>query len=119
MGDTTSHTGSLEADGQLSLQEFETIVRDPQVKHWLSSMDLDTSDARNLFAMIDVDKSNHLSFHELVTGVSRLKGAARSIDLLSLVRDHQALCNSVASLKANINRQQSGHDVSCLQVRAV
>merc|ERR1719215_1101365 len=76
-------------DGLLSLEEFQNICKDPRVKSWLAAMDLDASNAESVFELIEGlagDGDNRLSAEELVHGVARIKGAARSIDLLTMQR---------------------------------
>jgi len=70
-------------DGYVTLEEFEQITTDPRVKSWLAAMDFDVSDARLVFELID-DGDQKLSATELAQGVRRLKGTARSIDMISL-----------------------------------
>lgn len=76
-------------DGQLSLDEFKAIVSIPAVKTWLGSMELDASDADDLFDLIDTEGNGdgQVSVDELVKGVSHLKGAARSIDLILFMKE--------------------------------
>eukprot|EP00928_Gymnodinium_smaydae_P049059 TRINITY_DN32893_c0_g1_i1.p1 TRINITY_DN32893_c0_g1~~TRINITY_DN32893_c0_g1_i1.p1 ORF type:complete len:575 (+),score=99.80 TRINITY_DN32893_c0_g1_i1:57-1727(+) len=87
-----------DGDGHISKDEFFNILSDSQVKLWLSSMDLDTSDAETLFDLIDHSEDGLLSFQELVSGVARLKGAARSIDVVVLMRRHAELMARVETL---------------------
>merc|ERR1712194_173914 len=71
----------VDVDGLISKEEWVSLLLDPQVKNWLGSMELDACDAINVFSLIDTSHDAHLSMEELVAGVSRLRGAARSIDL--------------------------------------
>jgi len=77
-------------DGQLSLDEFIQITSDPRVKVWLGAMDLDISDAGLVFQLMG-NKDGQLSAQELVQGVSKLKGAARSIDMVAV----QTICKRI------------------------
>jgi len=53
------------------------------VKAWLGAQGLDASDATCLFELMD-DGSGELETQELVSGVAKLKGPARSLDLAML-----------------------------------
>merc|ERR1719223_2026621 len=43
----------VDFDGSLTIEEFNRVVNDPQVKTWLSSMGLDVDDVDTLFRLID------------------------------------------------------------------
>lgn len=68
--------------GRLDYENFLKIVSDPQVRLWLASMELNVTDADNLFTMLD-DGDGFLTADELVHGCARLKGTARAIDVAS------------------------------------
>jgi Ca2+-binding EF-hand superfamily protein len=73
----------VEGSGELSFEEFATVATDPDVKFWLSSMDIEMDDLFTLFELIDEDHSGHITLEELATRVPRIKGSARSIDALA------------------------------------
>merc|ERR1712048_1383803 len=77
-------------DGILSREEFIQVVSTSSVKTWLASMELDAGDAETLWSLLD-DGDGHLTADELIKGVARLKGAARSIDLATLMHEHRHL----------------------------
>lgn len=100
------HTRKMEAlfqladkdgSGMLDCSEFKEVVGDPAVKTWLGAQELDASDADTLFKLLD-NGDGHLTALELVQGVARLKGPARSIDLASLMHDHNKTRELVISL---------------------
>lgn len=84
------------------MPEWMELLADPRVKLWLASMELDASDAFNLFTLIDNSHDGQLSLDELTTGVAKLKGSARSIDLLTLMREHSELNDSVHMLGESV-----------------
>merc|ERR1719401_2100448 len=67
-------------DGVLTLEEFEAMVEDDRIKTYLSSLELDVSQCRHLFAMLD-DGDGAVDMEEFVTGALRLKGHARSQEI--------------------------------------
>lgn len=70
-------------DGTVSWEEFRDIIEDQRVRTWLSAMELDVRDARDLFVLLD-DGDHQISAEELVKGVSRLKGPSRALDMALL-----------------------------------
>jgi len=78
-------------DGELSFEEFDVIASHPDVRLWLASMDIETDDMRTLFMLIDVDDGGTVTPDELMKRVPRLRGAARSVDVLALKRMVESL----------------------------
>lgn len=68
-------------DGTVDLEEWREILIDPEVKTWLASMELVTNDADTLFHLIDASGTGTVDGEELINGVAKLKGYARSIDM--------------------------------------
>jgi len=71
-------------DGELDFAEFSTISCIPEVGAWLASMDIETDDLPTLFKLIDVDHNGSITVDELAKRIPRIRGAARSIDLLKM-----------------------------------
>merc|ERR1712125_135874 len=74
-----------DGDGTLSWEEFEEYLCDSRVAAYLGSLGLDSSIAKTLFVLLDVDDTNSVGIDEFVNGCSRLKGQARSLDVNMLL----------------------------------
>jgi len=72
-------------DDKIDRGEFKKMLSNPSVSTWLASMELDEADHDLLFSLID-DGDGMLTLPELVKGVARLRGSARSIDLVQVKR---------------------------------
>jgi len=66
--------------GALSFSDFKALINDPFIKTWLAAHELDVADVRLLFRLMD-DGDGRLTAEELMAGVSRFKGVAKSYDL--------------------------------------
>eukprot|EP00929_Paragymnodinium_shiwhaense_P025815 TRINITY_DN15528_c0_g2_i1.p1 TRINITY_DN15528_c0_g2~~TRINITY_DN15528_c0_g2_i1.p1 ORF type:complete len:673 (+),score=97.29 TRINITY_DN15528_c0_g2_i1:58-2076(+) len=84
-------------DGELSLEEFRAVMSDPRVKTWLAAQELEVQDVELLFELVD-NGSGTITAEELVAGFAQLKGPARSIDMLTLLRSLDTLSQDVAKL---------------------
>lgn len=73
-------------DGYVTLEEFRTVVKLPKAQSYFSSLDLQISEACELFAMLD-DGDGAISYEDFCSGVMRLKGQARAVDVISMMRD--------------------------------
>jgi len=71
------------SDGLVDRDEFEQMLQKPNVRLWLRSMGLVVNEYVALFNLID-SGSGSISFQEFMDGVQRLKGNARSIDMLGI-----------------------------------
>lgn len=98
-----------DGDGFVSAEEWRELVSHPAVQLWLGSMDLDAADADGLYKLIhDLDQDGDLTMDELIRGVARLKGAARSYDLQMLLRQVSALTDSVDNLNKRLVSKSRG-----------
>mmetsp|Transcript_72368 Transcript_72368/g.192930 ORF Transcript_72368/g.192930 Transcript_72368/m.192930 type:complete len:453 (-) Transcript_72368:97-1455(-) len=73
-----------DGSGTLTIDEFREAIRNPEVANKLKLIDLPVSDAEELFIVLDHDGSGELSVDEFIGGCVRLKGNAKSKDLLAV-----------------------------------
>lgn len=80
-----------DADGSITLEEFENALRDQQgsVRGVFRLLDIDITDARDFFSVIDVDGSNRIEIDEFVMGCLRLKGNGHHLGLESVMQEHK------------------------------
>lgn len=79
-----------DSSGFVTRDIFKRALQNPKVRTWLGAMDLEVGDADLLFDCLD-DGDECISMDELVRGVPRLSGKARSIDLVALMHKAQSL----------------------------
>jgi len=89
-----------DGDGYLDPSEYEQVLSDPEVMTWLAAMELDVRDKANLFRLLDTNKDGKISRQELIEGVSRLKGGARSIEMVSVQNTNYELVNIIKAILA-------------------
>merc|ERR1719215_1004377 len=90
-------------DGYMEREEVEGILGNSDVRMWLAAMELDVDDVTLFFRDIDRDGDGRISYEELVQGVSRLKGSARSYDLMKL----QNTANQLREVMQEVNQRLS------------
>jgi hypothetical protein len=90
--------GDMDGDGVLDRDEFVRILKTQTTATWLSSMEVEVGDAGILFDMID-DGDGQLTLDELIRGISRLKGGARSIDMCMMLNGLATLQRSVEDVQ--------------------
>jgi len=110
-------------DGRLSEPEFKTIMSHPKVKSWLQILELEVHDAEGLFHLLD-DGDGEITYDEFLQGVMRLKGPAKSMDVVAILRasdkmvkklDH--VCNLCIAM--SITPPQADHNVKCDKIMDV
>merc|ERR1719506_316372 len=92
----------LPANGRISYFDFVNHLENVQMKSYFKSVDLDISEAKNLFRLLDVDDSGSIQAEDFVMGCLRLRGSAKAIDLATLMletrRYHRKTQTQIAKL---------------------
>jgi len=84
-------------DGMVDRDEFEKMLENPAVLAWFQGLDLQVHESTALFNLLD-SGGNEVSLDEFLSGIVRLKGQARSLDMVSLMRDVQRLREEVVEM---------------------
>merc|ERR1711881_782701 len=92
-------------DQVLDFQEFLSILADSKYRSWLSAMDIEVGEPTALFAMLDQGKGT-LSLNELYRGTLRLRGQARSIDVVNLGYQLSQIEHELNVLVGSLNDQR-------------
>merc|ERR1719284_95840 len=74
-----------EGDGLIDRDEFQIMLRNVNLKTWLSAQEVECGDSDILFDFLD-GGDGEINQEELIDGIQRMKGAARSIDVNALIR---------------------------------
>mmetsp|Transcript_67256 Transcript_67256/g.119779 ORF Transcript_67256/g.119779 Transcript_67256/m.119779 type:complete len:544 (-) Transcript_67256:79-1710(-) len=89
-------------DGDLDLKEFMNAVSNPEILWRLRQLDLPIDDATRLFQVIDGDGNRTLTMTEFIEGCTKLKGPARSRDLLAISAQCDTLKDKMNMLGAQL-----------------
>jgi hypothetical protein len=82
-GDPESPRVRVQKD-TISREAFRTALQDPAIAKLLDDLELPEADHEQLFDVLDADGSNELDIEELVTGIVRVRGQARSMDTVAV-----------------------------------
>jgi len=86
----------IDGSGSLSWREFEDYLGDENVQAYFQSFELDVTQARTLFRLLDLDESDDVDIDEFVEGCMRMRGQARSIDVhMLLYENEKMICRNV------------------------
>mmetsp|Transcript_59715 Transcript_59715/g.118328 ORF Transcript_59715/g.118328 Transcript_59715/m.118328 type:complete len:617 (+) Transcript_59715:163-2013(+) len=78
-----------DGSGTISWDEFQRYLNDSRMTTFFKAIELDVTEARGLYKLLDVDESDEVPIDEFVTGCFRLKGNAKSLDLASLMHENK------------------------------
>lgn len=73
-----------DGSGTLTMEEVQAAMKDPEAMNKLKLIDLPLDDPHEIFSLLDVDQSGELSIDEFISGCMRIKGNAKSKDLLAV-----------------------------------
>eukprot|EP00929_Paragymnodinium_shiwhaense_P120576 TRINITY_DN9253_c0_g3_i1.p1 TRINITY_DN9253_c0_g3~~TRINITY_DN9253_c0_g3_i1.p1 ORF type:complete len:571 (+),score=64.73 TRINITY_DN9253_c0_g3_i1:133-1845(+) len=75
------------ANQQISWETFEAKLTEADMEDYFKAIDVDESEAQNLFELLDTDNSGGVDARELVTGLLRLRGNAGSLEVALMMRE--------------------------------
>jgi len=86
-------------DGEISKDEFEAHLEDPNMHALLRRLDIDRRDALTLFSLLDGDGSGGLDVDEFICGCITFKGAAKAIQIEKTALELRNLLNRFEQLE--------------------
>lgn len=100
-------------DGVLTREEFLPLMSDDVLKTWLATLEIDTQDLDYLFDVLDLG-DRKIDIQAFTNGMSRIKGPAKSIDMLKLQTAHKVLGKKLDMILSELTRQfglvQTAHE---------
>merc|ERR1712232_847944 len=73
-------------DKPMTWEIFAQFLENPQMIEYFRNIDVDISEARGLFLLLDMNGSGTLNTEEFLNGCIRLRGFSKSLDLALLTR---------------------------------
>lgn len=77
----------IEETGVITYQMLEDQVNSPEVQTYFEAIGLDVWDAWSFFKLLDSDGGGAVELNEFLMGCLRLRGQARSMDVVRVMRD--------------------------------
>lgn len=97
----------LDENGVITLDELDTALKDGRLAMWTQIIDVDAYAIVDLFELLDKDHNGAVTFDEFSKGIKRLRGGAKSIDVISVLQQNaemfktlQRLTNAVQGIVA-------------------
>eukprot|EP00928_Gymnodinium_smaydae_P039690 TRINITY_DN27052_c3_g2_i1.p1 TRINITY_DN27052_c3_g2~~TRINITY_DN27052_c3_g2_i1.p1 ORF type:complete len:888 (-),score=173.99 TRINITY_DN27052_c3_g2_i1:134-2797(-) len=81
----------VDGSGLLSWEEFEAHLGDERVRAYFQTLEIDVSQAKALFLLLDIDESDEVPINRFVDGCMRMRGSATSIDVNMLLYENEKM----------------------------
>lgn len=75
-------SADVDDSGSLTLEEVQDALNKPEIYNKLKMIDFPVDDPKQIFLLLDFDDTGELTIEEFITGCVRMKGQAKSKDLL-------------------------------------
>jgi voltage-gated sodium channel len=85
-----------DGDQPMTWQMFSNFLDKPAMLEYFKNIDVDVSEARGLFMLLDMNDSGTLDTEEFLNGCIRLRGIAKSLDLALLTRQVKHMFGSLS-----------------------
>ncbi|CAE7631937.1 scn4aa [Symbiodinium necroappetens] len=77
----------IEGKGALTYEQLKDQLSNPWVKAYFHGLDIDPNEAAIIFTLMDTDHNGTVTADEFIDGTMKLKGSAKSVDMLLLMFD--------------------------------
>jgi len=96
-----------DGNGKLSVDEFLDLSDDTRIIHWLAAMGLDVGDARLVWELVAGTSSAtaELDAEDLVQGIAKLKGPAKSLDMMNIMREVTQIRKGMVMVSPQVDPQ--------------
>merc|ERR1712228_849165 len=78
----------------------------PQMQEFFKAIDVDQSEAKGLFHLLDLDNSGSVSAEEFINGCLRLRGPAKSLDLALLIQEVRIALSQLKRINEHIQKEK-------------
>lgn len=97
-----------DGSGTVCYEEFQEQLKNQNTQTFLRDLDLQVSEAENMFRLFDHDGDGELQMEAFIRGFLNLRGTAKSVDLRLLSQDVRKLTERFLSFASLVERQMLG-----------
>merc|ERR1711957_943244 len=91
----------------LDATQFYNLLNEEEVILYLAALNVHASEAAGLFCLLDSDCSGRVEIGELVSGLLRLKGGAKAVDMVTLLHENKKLSSKMNELLVLVKARPS------------
>eukprot|EP00927_Polykrikos_kofoidii_P042166 TRINITY_DN3601_c0_g2_i1.p1 TRINITY_DN3601_c0_g2~~TRINITY_DN3601_c0_g2_i1.p1 ORF type:complete len:828 (-),score=150.70 TRINITY_DN3601_c0_g2_i1:216-2624(-) len=97
--------------GEVTWEEFESRLEAEEMQEYFKAIDVDISEAKGLFKLIDADGSGSIDAVEFISGCMRLRGPAKALEMTLLLHEmnrmHEWLADKLVRIEMQVNNSNS------------
>jgi hypothetical protein len=99
-----------DGDGEITYDEFMRHVdNDPHMLAFASALEIDLMDAKEFFRVLSNEETCGVDLETFVTGCIKLKGTARSMDLMDLIQSHHTGMQKQTEFFTSLHKKIDDH----------
>lgn len=95
----------VDGSGDISAEEFGGICTIPEIRNWLSAMQVDFDHTEELLDLVDKNGDGNVTVDELIEGMARLKGQAKAFDQIIVRKKIQRMEERISDRLTALERQ--------------
>jgi len=91
--------------GAINEAELQCHLKDDRVKAFFASLEIDVTQAADLFYLLDTDDSGNIGLDEFLAGCMRLRGNASSMDVNLLLWESEKLMCKISEFALSVHKR--------------
>merc|ERR1712194_433196 len=92
-----------ENTGQITWEDFEEKLASDDMQEYFKAINVDVSEAKGFFQLLDVDGGGSLDPEEVVSGCLRLRGQAKAIELSLLMQENRRIGEKMYEMERHLS----------------
>merc|ERR1719238_627912 len=98
------HQFDVDNSGTIDMNEFCSIVQEPRARALLSKLGIEMmpEDSQELFSLLDFDQSQEIDFNEFMTGILKMRGNAKSVEMAKVMAKCEQIVQYMDTLVAQL-----------------
>jgi len=88
-----------DGSGTLSWEEFESHLQDDRVRAYFATLELDISEAKALFLLLDIEETDEVPIEKFINGCLRMRGDAKSIDVNMILYENEKMLSKLSNFQ--------------------
>jgi len=89
----------VDTNGMISWEEFESQLENTELQEYFKAIDVDVSEAKGLFRLLDISDSGEILAEEFLSGCIRLRGPAKALDMQILLHQTRQMSQKLLHMK--------------------